>query len=93
MFVTECSYMERCTKNGTMSCKTCKNNHARNKKVDFYVKANDNPIPDKCPKLTFSGPAEQTLGYKCPVCGEYTDSYMMPKDKLCHGCGYELNVT
>ena len=58
---------------------------------DLYEKANDNPIPDECPKLTYSGPAEQTLGYKCPVCGEYTNPYALT-DKRCSGCGYLLNV-
>jgi hypothetical protein len=58
---------------------------------DLYVKAEDKPIPDECPKLTFSGPAEQTAGYKCPVCGSYTNPYAM-RDNRCGECGYLLNV-
>lgn len=60
--------------------------------MDFFVKAKDNPIPDKCPKLTYSGPAEQTAGYECPVCGGFTNPYRLGKERLCECCGYELNV-
>jgi len=73
-------------------CNSCANNRARNIEEDFYKKANDNPIPEECPRLTYSGPAEQTMGYKCPVCGDYTNPYHLGKEKRCSGCGYKLNV-
>jgi hypothetical protein len=58
---------------------------------DLYKKAEDNPIPDKCPRLHYDGPAEQTAGYKCPVCGHFTNPYHL-RDNRCGGCGYLLNV-
>lgn len=87
----KCVYVSRCKKARTTSCMSCKHNTVRHMKEDFYEKAEDNPIPDKCPRLDYSGPAEQTLGYQCPVCGGFTNPYVL-KDKLCSCCGYELNV-
>ena len=91
MFI-DCMYKARCKYKGkSTACKTCKNNHARNMEEDLYIKAEDNPIPDECPKLTYSGPAEHTAGYKCPVCNGYTNPYAM-RDNRCGDCGYLLNV-
>jgi hypothetical protein len=90
--IIQCAYTKRCKYKGrAQACGTCKNNHARNREEDLYVKAEDNPIPDECPKLTFSGPAEHTAGYRCPVCGEHTNPYAM-RDNRCGSCGYSLNV-
>lgn len=90
--IVQCSYTDRCDKKGRSTlCGSCKNNHARNREEDFYVKAEDKPIPNECPKLTYSGPAEQTAGYECPVCGYHTNPYSM-RDNRCGGCGYKLNV-
>ena len=89
----KCSYIHECSTldEHPAKCYKCKNNVYRNLKQDFFVEATDNPIPDKCPRLTYTGPAEQTAGYKCPVCGEYTNPYHV-KDNLCGGCGYKLNI-
>ena len=88
----QCAYKERCKHRGTsLKCNTCEKNSLRNKEEDLYVKANDNPIPEECPRLSYDGPAEQTMGYKCPVCGGYTNPYAMC-DKRCGSCGYLLNV-
>lgn len=87
-----CSHGLECISFNTARCKTCKHNHVRNKRFDYYEAAGDNCIPDHCPYLTYDGPAEQTAGYKCPVCGEYTNPYALGPDKLCKHCGYELNV-
>ena len=88
----ECSYKNRCASAKDQSkCKVCSHNTKRNFIEDFFSKANDNPIPDKCPRLRYDGPAEQTSGYKCPVCGSYTNPYAM-RDSLCGGCGYKLNT-
>lgn len=88
----ECYYKDRCKHRGkSTACETCENNHLRNMEQDLYKKANDNPIPDECPRLHYDGPAEQTAGYKCPVCGYHTNPYSM-RDKRCNGCGYLLNV-
>jgi DNA-directed RNA polymerase subunit RPC12/RpoP len=86
-----CIYYNRCSKKGSRLCGTCKNNTVRNKEEDFYEKAEDKPIPEKCPKLSYDGPAEQTSGYKCPVCESFTNPYAM-RDNRCSGCGYKLNV-
>lgn len=87
----KCSYHDRChSKNDSKKCAKCTHNTMRNFIEDFFEEANDNPMPEKCPRLTYSGPAEQTAGYKCPVCGHYTNPYVMTKN-LCGGCGYRLN--
>ena len=89
----ECRYLNECQTGlkDRSKCKKCANNHKRNYIEDLFVEAKDNPIPEKCPRLTYDGPAEQTAGFKCPVCGEYTNPYAM-RNKLCNGCGYKLNV-
>lgn len=87
----ECFHLNECSGRKQNKCHKCKNNKKRNYEADFFVEANDNPIPDKCPKLTYDGPAEQTRGYKCPVCGGFTNPYMI-FDKLCSHCGYKLNI-
>ena len=73
-------------------CDKCKNNRARNERRSFFVEANDNPKPKDNPKLTYTGPAEQTEGYKCPVCNEYTNPYQLREDHKCSYCGWTLNV-
>ena len=88
----ECTNYDRCASKNTTKCKWCKFNKLRNKQVDYFVEAKDNPIPEKCPKISYDGPAEQTKGYKCPVCGEFSNPYHIGKDKLCLWCGYELNI-
>ena len=87
----QCKYLMECSNKASLKCKTCKNNTLRNKEVDFYIEAKDNPISFECPKLDYDGPAEQTAGYKCPVCGEFTNPYAM-RDCRCGSCGYKLNV-
>jgi hypothetical protein len=85
-----CVYFTECSSKSATRCKKCKNNTLRNMEIDCFVEANDKPIPEKCPRLTYSGPAEQTRGYKCPVCGGFTDPYAM-RDNRCGECGYKLN--
>lgn len=88
----ECIYKNDCASGKDKTkCKICGHNTKRNFVEDHFVKATDGPIPDKCPVLTYSGPAEQTAGYKCPVCGSYTNPYAM-RGSLCGGCGYKLNT-
>ena len=91
----ECVYLknDKCKtgKRENFKCRVCVNNTKRHYIEDYFEKANDNPIPDKCPVLTYSGPIEQTAGYKCPVCGKYTKPYQL-KDNVCASCGYLLNV-
>ena len=93
MFV-KCAYTKRCKHKGnSTACGSCKNNHSRNKDEDLYEKADDNPIPDINPKLSYSGPAEQTAGYKCPVCNGYTNPYHVDRDDpRCACCGYLFNI-
>lgn len=86
----QCRYLMECSSRSIIKCKKCKNNMLRNKEVDYFEEANDNPIPDRCPPVTYSGPAEQTAGYKCPVCGGFTNPYSM-RDSRCGSCGYKLN--
>ena len=90
-YMVKCNYLTRCSSKGP-NCRACKNNTMRNALIDFYQSSNDKPIPDKCPKLTYVGPPEQTAGYQCPVCGGYTNPYHLGKDNRCTGCGYTLNV-
>ena len=87
----KCNYLQECMHRCTSKCHRCANNQFRNKEIDCFVEANDKPIPDKCPRVTFQGPAEQTAGYQCPVCGGYTNPYAM-RDNRCGSCGYKLNV-
>lgn len=88
----KCYYLNDCTSSRSSKCKTCKNNRMRNYIEDHYEKCEDLPKPEKCPKLSYSGPAEQTAGYKCPVCGGFTNPYHLDKENLCSNCGYKLNV-
>lgn len=90
--MVECIYTKECSSAKDASkCKVCLHNNKRNYAEDHFFKASDKPIPDECPKLKYDGPAEQTMGYECPVCGGYTNPYML-RDKLCSCCGYKLNV-
>lgn len=89
----KCSHILRCMYAKSYKCSSCKNNRLRNKEESFYEEAKDNPIPEKCPHLSYSGPAEQTRGYECPVCGEFTNPYFIDKDDpRCCGCGYKFNL-
>lgn len=90
--LVECRHIHYCSSKMSSKCNGCKNNTMRNADVDFYEEANDNPIPDECPRLTYSGTAEQTVGYQCPVCRAFTNPYALDEDRRCKGCGYKLNV-
>ena len=87
----KCIYLNDCL-HAFKKCKECKNNKRRNYMEDHFKKHNDKSIPDECPKLSYDGSAEQTLGYKCPVCGRYTNPYQLDEERLCSGCGYRLNI-
>lgn len=89
--IIACDRAAQCIRYGARECSLCKNNKVRNiESGDWFIEAEDNPIPVECPKLTYSGPAEHTAGYKCPVCGEYTNPYRLV-DYRCEHCGYKLN--
>lgn len=93
MPIITCHETKLCKHHGQSTiCLSCKHNRTRNKEIDMYVKAEDNPFPDKCPKLTFDGPEEHTSGWKCPVCGEFTSPYSIKDDSCCIWCGYKLNI-
>ena len=89
----ECYYADNCMTRrvNPSKCISCDNNTKRNYEEDHYKKTQDNPIPEKCPRLTYSGPAEQTAGYRCPVCNGFTNPYEM-RNSLCRHCGYKLNT-
>lgn len=87
----ECFYYDKCASRTKGKCHKCKNNKKRNYEEDYFIEANDNPIPEQCPKLSYSGPAEQTAGYQCPVCGAFTSPYVI-RDNICGSCGYGLNI-
>ena len=91
--VVKCNHLGECITRvrKPMACRICKNNRLRNKELDFFEEAKDNPIPVKCPRITYNGPAEQTAGYKCPVCGGFTDPYGI-EDSRCAHCGYKMNI-
>lgn len=86
-----CRHYNECAGRSTSNCRKCKNNYIRNQEINFFEEANDNPIPDVNPRVTYSGPAEQTAGYKCPVCGEFTSPYSI-RDSRCGSCGFKLNT-
>lgn len=91
----ECSYWAECSKRNHLEsyCKKCLHNRIRNKKHDFFEESNDEPLPDKCPILSYDGTFETTRGYKCPVCGKFTRPPLDNRDKMdCFYCGYELNI-
>lgn len=92
MPIVTCIHMKKCKYKGESTmCISCANNRTRNMEEDLYKKAEDNPIPDKCPRLSYDGPAEQTAGYKCPVCNGFTNPYQMRNSRCCN-CGYLLNT-
>lgn len=88
----KCNYAEVCLTRKTKEekCMKCKNNKKRNYIEDYFIEANDESIPKQHvdPK-PYTGPAEQTLGYECPVCHEYTNPYRMING-TCFYCGYKL---
>lgn len=86
-----CYWYKECADKSATNCKKCKNNRIRNQELHYFEEANDNPIPDVNPRVTYSGPAEQTAGYKCPVCGGFTNPYAM-REQRCGECGFKLNV-
>lgn len=86
-----CSYYDKCAGRSATNCEKCNNNKLRNKEIDYFEEANDKPIPDPNPKVTYYGAAEHTRGYECPVCGGFTNPYSM-RDNRCEHCGFKLNV-
>lgn len=98
----DCVYFLKCSsRNSGDLCEKCKNNRIRNKKDNYFEKANDKPIPDICPKISCQTFDEyfsehtirHVLGYECPVCGKYTVPPRECKDLIdCFHCGYELNI-
>ena len=88
----KCSYYNECSGKSSTICKRCANNRLRNKEINYFEEAHDKPIPDPNPRVTYSGPAEHTAGYKRPVCGGFTSPYSMDKEHRCASCGFKLNV-
>ena len=88
----ECNFFEDCLSRNTDKCNYCKYNTRRNYMKDYFVNANDNVLQEKPSKLTYEGPAEQTAGYCCPVCGGYTNPYQLVDKNCCKHCGYRLNI-
>lgn len=89
--IVDCRYFKECAGKSVTKCLKCKNNKVRNMEVDYFEEAVDNPIPEVSPVVTYTGPAEQTPGYKCPVCSEYTSPYRI-KDNRCCECGYKMRL-
>lgn len=93
MHLVTCKYFDNCrSAQDTKKCAECINNVARNYIEDYYKKANDNSIPKNNPRIKYDGPIEQTAGYKCPVCGMFTDPYHLGRNNSCASCGYILNI-
>ena len=47
----KCHYYDECSgKSGTV-CKRCVHNKLRNKEINYFEEANDNPIPNPNPKV------------------------------------------
>ena len=85
-----CYYYKECAGKSSTNCKKCTHNRLRNKEINYFEEVHDNPIPDDNPRVTYSGPAEHTAGYKCPVCGGFTNPYHI-RDSRCGECGFKLN--
>ena len=90
-YPVECRHYSECSGKSVTRCRKCRHNRVRNVEIDFFEEANDNPIPEKNPVVTYSGPAEQTAGYQCPVCNEFTNPYHL-RDRRCGSCGFKLNT-
>lgn len=90
--MVKCAYIDRCMYKKSTKCRSCKNNRVRNQEEDFYVEAKDKPFPEVNPKVTYQGPAEQTRGYECPVCGGFTNPYHITTESRCVCCGFKLNT-
>lgn len=90
--IVRCAYFKECAGRSREHCRKCINNKLRNKEINYFEEALDNPIPDVNPKVTFTGPAEHTAGYKCPVCGEHTNPYALDSENRCKECGFKLNI-
>lgn len=90
----ECDYANICpTREYNKDlCMHCVNNRLRNYKPNYFENARDAVMSGECPRLRYDGPAEQTAGYKCPVCGGFTNPYQIDSEKRCKHCGYILNV-
>lgn len=87
-----CTHFNECAGKSRDACRKCVNNRVRNQEINFFEEAKDNPIPYPNPRVTYSGPAEQTAGYKCPVCGQFTSPYSIDKENRCGSCGFKLNI-
>lgn len=87
----KCEYSERCHSANTTKCDDCVHNTRRNFVEDFYEKADDNPIPDPNPEVSYHGPIEQSAGFKCPVCGKYSNPYIT-RNGICNSCGFRMNI-
>lgn len=88
----KCEFLSECANMNTDKCRKCEHNVRRNYVEDFFKEAKDRKIPKQCSKLTYKGPAEQTAGYCCPVCGNYTNPYQLVDGNCCRHCGYRLNI-
>ena len=86
-----CFYYDECADKNATNCKKCVHNRVRNQEIHCFEAANDKPIPNPNPRVTYSGPAEQTAGYQCPVCGGFTNPYAM-RESRCGECGFKLNT-
>ena len=91
--LVDCYYYKECCGKSAANCKKCKNNKVRNKEINYFEAAEDNPRPDPNPVVTFTGPAEHTAGYRCPMCDSHTNPYAIDRDDpRCKSCGFKLNI-
>lgn len=90
--IVKCKYSFECASYNTNKCQKCTNNRMRNYVKDHFENANDKPVPENCQPLHYTGPAEQTAGYCCPVCGGFTNPYQLEDKNCCSHCGYRLNI-
>ena len=90
--IVKCKNLSECASYNTDKCGKCRHNTMRNYIKDYFENAHDKPVPEKCPPLDYTGPAEQTAGYCCPVCGGSTNPYQLVDENCCSHCGYRLNI-
>lgn len=89
----KCSYADSCLtrKENAEKCKICEKNTRRNYMEDHFIKANDEPIPDKHVNAHIHqncSSHSEGVDYDCPICHRCTNSYA--STKICQHCGYPL---
>lgn len=88
--MVSCNVKGKCFDRDTDKCISCENNTMRNYVESYFVAASDKDVDTEY-KPHFDGPIEQTSGYKCLVCGKFSNPYTI-KNMVCEHCGYRMGT-